>query len=113
MTRDKKTKQAIEEGVQAGVESLSASSSSTATSRQPPRRTAKQTAHHRLLLLCTKGDMKKRYSLALKEGTRVRVSRGGSLRKIAMEVNSKYKLDGKWRLTHENLCKYTDPNHHN
>lgn len=55
--------------------------------------------------------MKKRYSLALKESTQLCVDDGGSLCKIAIEINKKYQLEGKWKITHETLRFYTDPNH--
>ncbi len=113
-TMDKKKIRAIEEGLEETVESLlslASSSKSAAPTKKPPRQTAKQAAHHRSFLKTTKNDNKKRYSAALKEATKLCASGGGSLRKIARKMNTKYELEGKWQLTHETIRKYCDPNH--
>ncbi len=86
-TMDKKKIQAIEKAVQDGVElllSLAFSSKKPLTpTKKPPHQTAKQAAHHHSNLNSTKIDMKKRYSAALKEATKLCVSGGVSLCKIA------------------------------
>ncbi len=98
-SRDKKTNQVIEEGVQECVDLLLSFASSTknaskVSTRKTRPQTAKQVPHHRNLLNSTKGDMKKRYSTALKYGTKRRVSGGGSLHEIAYEMNTFLSLRG-------------------
>ncbi len=114
--RDKKTIQAIKEGVQDGMESLLPFTSSTrkkssTDSQKPPFQTAKQATHHWSLLDSTKCDIKKRYSEALKFATKLHVNGGGSLCKIASEMNTTYKLGWEWKIPDKTLCKNTDPNH--
>ncbi len=112
-TMDKKTIQAIEEGVAGwcGVVAISCiviigtnqeTSSSNSNASCPSPLPFKLNKNYM---------MKKRYPAALKEATEICVPGGGSLRKIACEMNEKYKHKGKWKLTHETLHKYTDLKH--
>ncbi len=118
LTRDKKTICAIEEGVEDGVGlllSLVSSSLSnnniTNITQKHPCQTAKQAAHYCALLNFTKGDMKQRFSAALKYGTKLCVPGKGLLCKIVCEVNTIDNLEGKWRHSYETVCKYTNPRH--